>query len=74
MRHLTGVPLSKPQLGEIARLWRFANGDDDGKRANHKAATESEHEQQPDREARQLDHAFANETAAARQHVGDPAS
>src|SRR5438552_14697596 len=63
---------SKLQPGKIAHLWRLADGKDHGECANHEAATERKHEQQPNREIRQLDHAFTNESTG--KHVSDPAS
>ena len=39
----------------------LANSEDNSKRANHEAATERKHQQQPNREVRNLDHTFAND-------------
>jgi riboflavin kinase / FMN adenylyltransferase len=44
--------VSKPQPGNIANLWGFADGKDHSERANHQAAAKREDEQQPNREAR----------------------
>src|SRR5207249_5137185 len=65
---------SKREPGKISRLWRLADSKDDSEGANQQAATEREHEQQPNREVRQLDHAFADKAAAAGKQVGNSAS
>src|SRR6202043_1934101 len=63
---------SKLQPAKIAHLRRLADGEDDSEGAHHEAAAEREHEQQPNWEIRQLDHAFTDESAG--KHVSDPAS
>src|SRR5947207_13275776 len=65
---------SKPQPGKISHLWRLADSKDDSEAANQQAATEREPEQQPNREVRQLDHAFAAKAPAARKQVGNSPS